>query len=130
MKSVNPIQLGMRLKLHDRIDGSYAKLQVCLCLRSLRKVFDPCFDSRDAKVVKVSGNRDARKDSSLASEDKALVRWRERGYGGLSFEEWRGSATSNAGTPVSAAGKSRGFKLEERKRNKRMEVSIGHAHFL
>jgi len=49
---------------------------------------------------------------------------------GCRSKNWRGSATSNAGTPVSAAGKSRGFKLEERKRSKRMEVSIGHAHFL
>jgi hypothetical protein len=111
--------------------GSYAKLQVCLCLRSLRKVFDPCFDSRDAKVVKVSGSRDARKDSSPVSEDKVLVGWREgEVMVGCRLKNWRGSATSNAGTPVSAARKSRGFKLEERKRNKRMEVSIEHAHFL
>jgi hypothetical protein len=33
--SVNPIE--MRLKLHDRIVDGYAKLQVCLCLLSLRK---------------------------------------------------------------------------------------------
>lgn len=49
---------------------------------------------------------------------------------GCRLKNWRCSATSNAGTPVSAAGKLRGFKLEERKRNKRMEVSIGYAHFL
>jgi len=46
------------------------------------------------------------------------------------LKNWKCSATSNAGTPVSAAGKSRGFELEVRKRNKRMDVSIGYAHFL
>lgn len=37
---------------------------------------------------------------------------------GCRLKSWRSSATSNAGTPVSAAAKLRGFKLEERKRNK------------
>lgn len=55
-------------------------------LKIASKKFDPCFDSRDAEVVKVSGSRDARKDSSSVGNNKAQA-CGERCEGGLSFEE-------------------------------------------
>jgi len=47
--SLNPIEV--RVKLHDRIDSSYAKLQVCLCLNVASEESDPCLASR--KVVEI-----------------------------------------------------------------------------
>lgn len=47
--SLNPIEV--RLKLHDRMEGSYAKLQVCLCLDVASEEFDPSFDSRNGVEI-------------------------------------------------------------------------------
>jgi hypothetical protein len=102
-----------------------------LVLKTASKSFDPCFDSRMRKSSK------SQEIVMLVKIRRRQVRIKRRQGGkgevmmvGCRLKNWRGSATSNAGTPVSAAGKSRGFKLEERKRIKRMEVSVGHAHFL